>query len=437
MKAIEERLAATEARYRQANPRSAALHQLACKHLPDGTTRAVLYYTPFPLTIVGGDGARLRDADGHGYLDLVGEYTSGLYGHSCEPIARVVREVLANGMSFGGISEHEVQLADAIAARFPHCEQVRFCNSGTEANLYALGLARHLTQRPAVVAFSGGYHGGFFSFPGGKPTAMNIPGDVLLSRYNDAEAARALLRQAGETVAAVIVEPVMGSGGCIPAEREFLRTLREESERCGALFIADEVMCSRLAPSGVAAAEGIPVDLTTMGKYLGGGFSFGAVGGARRLMRHLDVREPGAVATSGTFNNNVMSMAAGFVGLTQVYTVDACKRLNAQGDWLREELNSLARRCEVPVLVTGRGGVMNIHFSDRPIRGPEDVGDSAAPIRRLFHFAMLEAGYHTARRGLFSLSLPMTDSDLRGFADACAGFFTAHADVLRAHGANR
>jgi glutamate-1-semialdehyde 2,1-aminomutase len=170
-----------------------------------------------------------------------------------------------------------------------------------------------------------------------------VPFPVVRATYNDVEAARELLRARGSELAAVVVEPMMGSGGSIPATPDFLAMLREETGRHGTLLIFDEVMTSRLAPGGVQGLSGIKPDLTTLGKFWGGGFSFGAFGGSRGLMRHLDLRSGGGLSQGGTFNNNVMTMAAGLVGARDVYPPEICRRLNALGDSLRAELNELGR----------------------------------------------------------------------------------------------
>src|SRR5690242_8304647 len=173
--------------------------------MPGGNTRTVIHLDPFPLTIVRGEGARLVDADGHVYLDFLGEYTAGLYGHSHPVIVEAIREALADGTVLGAPNRHELELARAVCERFPSIELVRFCNSGTEANLLALSLARVVTGKPAVMVFEGGYHGSvfFFATAGGSP--MNAPFPFVVARYNDAEAAARLVAERADEVAAVIV----------------------------------------------------------------------------------------------------------------------------------------------------------------------------------------------------------------------------------------
>ena len=248
---------------------------------------------------------------------MLGEFTAGLYGHSHPVILDAVRGALDRGISYGGTNELEHQLAELLCARFPAMELVRFTNSGTEANLMALALAVHHTGRREILVFKGGYHGGVLAFGSGEPSPVTVPHAFVLGDYDRTDETRALIRAHAGTLGAILVEPMLGSGGCIPASTEFLRMLREEATAAGALLIFDEMMTSRLARPDV-----VP-DLMTVGKYLAGGMSFGAFGGRRELMEGYDPTRPGALFHAGTFNNNVLSMSAGIAGLTQVLTPDA------------------------------------------------------------------------------------------------------------------
>src|ERR671933_2585575 len=199
-------------RYVERNPESRRLHAERARFMPGGNTRTVIHVPPFPLTILKGDGARLTDADGHVYVDLLGEYTAGLYGHSHPVIAAAIRDALDDGIVLGAPNRHEAVLARAICERFPAIELVRFCNSGTEANLLALSLARAVSGKPAVMVFKGAYHGGVFFFKDGD-APLNVPFPYLVGRYNDAEAAGRQIAEHAHELAAVVVEPLQGSGG--------------------------------------------------------------------------------------------------------------------------------------------------------------------------------------------------------------------------------
>ena len=229
---------------------------------PGGHSRQTLYYAPFPLTIAAGNGACITDVDGHEYLNLVGDFAAGVFGHQCEPIQHAVLQTLRSGLSLSGPNTHEVEFAELISRRIASMEQLRFCNSGSEACLFAAQLARHATQRPALLVFNGCYHGGFMSY-GAKDPPLSVPLPLVKATYNDVAGARSALISHGPSLAAVIVEPMMGSAGCIPASTEFLAMLRAETQKIGALLIFDEVMTSRLAPGGVQELHGIKPDLTT------------------------------------------------------------------------------------------------------------------------------------------------------------------------------
>jgi glutamate-1-semialdehyde 2,1-aminomutase len=187
---------------------------------------------------------------------------------------------------------------------------------------------------------------------------------------------------------------------------------------------------SRLGPGGVQGLRGIKPDLTTLGKFWGGGLAFGAFGGSRELMQHLDTRSGGTLSQAGTFNNNVITMTAGLTGARDVYTLDACRRLNALGDGLREQLNELGRSLRIAFQSTGIGGVQNTHWHDRPIADPASVEPANAPRRRLFQLEMIARGYYVAQRGMINLSLPVEPSDLAGFVQATREFLTRHAGLL-------
>jgi glutamate-1-semialdehyde 2,1-aminomutase len=378
------------ARYIADNPASAARHAQARKVMPGGNTRTVLHYEPFPLTFVRGEGPYLFSADGRRYVDFLGEYTAGLFGHSEPVILDAIREALGRGLSFGSTNDLEQRLAELLCRRFPSMDLVRFTNSGTEANLMALALAVHVTGRRPILAFRGGYHGSVLSFGAGS-SPMNVPHEFVVGDYNDVEGTRALIR--GTPFAAVLVEPMLGSGGCIPATAGFLRMLREETAATGALLIFDEVMTSRLSPGGVQQLEGITPDLMTVGKYLAGGLSFGAFGGRHDLMTNFDPAGPHQLVHPGTFNNNVLSMSAGIAALTHVLTDERLIALNARGDRLRERLNAVGG----PFTVTGRGSLMTYHHPD-------------PAAQELMFFELVGRGIWLARRGMMTVSLPITDA---------------------------
>ena len=429
-------LAEVEAQYTARHPRSAERQAEAARHMPGGNTRTVLYYSPFPLAWAGGKGNRLSDIDGRDYLDLLGEYSAGLYGHSNPVIQAAIKKAIDDGTVLGGPNQYDARLAAAIRGRFPSIDLIRFTNSGTEANLMALAAVRAIhPERQKIMVFDGAYHGGVFYVRHGS-SPLNVPYAWVIANYNDVEGTRALIRRHGRNLAAVVVEPLQGSG-CIPGTPEFLAMLREECSAQEAVLVFDEVMTSRLSPSGLQGRLGIKPDMTTMGKYLGGGSSFGAFGGRRDIMERFDPGRPGSFGHAGTFNNNVMSMAGGLAGLTQVFTPAEAVRLNALGDRLRERLNKIAAERRAIFQATGVGSLVGLHFRRGRILSQADAhpadaaGEQAqADVEKLFHLEMLDRGYYFARRGYIALSLPTTDADCEGFAAAVDEFLQARGSLI-------
>ena len=430
MTATDERTnldtALTEARERYVaqRPVGAAMHAEAREVMPGGNTRTVLYHPPFPMRISHGHAQRVIDVDGHEYVDMLGEYTAGLYGHSQKVVLDAVRAALDNGISLAGHNVYEARLAREIVDRFPALELVRFTNSGTEANLMAIALARVVTGRPGIAVMRGGYHGGLLYFGGGG-SPVNAPYEAIVLDYNDVEGARASIREHADRLAAVVVEPVLGSGGVIPATREFLQALQEEARAHGVLLILDEVMTSRLSPSGAAPLFGLTPDLLTLGKYLGGGLSFGAFGGRADLMGRFDPSQPGALPHAGTFNNNVLSMAAGLAGLTQVLDDARLEALNARGDRLRAEL----QRVMAPHgwTATGMGSMVGFHPVPGPVSSPADIAGADDRRRELLFLDLLERGFYVAPRGFIALSIEVTDDDVDEFVAAVAEALAARS----------
>jgi glutamate-1-semialdehyde 2,1-aminomutase len=423
-------LAEAEEEYRARNPKSLAQFEAACAVMPGGNTRASIFTLPFPLTMTMGEGGHMSDLDGHEYVDFLAEFTAGLYGHSHPAIRRALDEALDGGWNFGAHGLAEARLARAICDRFPSIELVRFTNSGTEANLMAVSLACAVTERAKVLVFQGAYHGGVFYFRGaGSP--VNAPFQFLLAEYNDGAAARALVAPHAQDLAAILVEPMLGGSGCIPGTREFLAELRALADETGAIFIFDEVMTSRLAPGGLQEVHGIRPDLTTLGKYVGGGMSFGAFGGKAALMQRFDPRRSDHFEHAGTFNNNVLTMNAGYVGLTEIYTPERARDLNRFGDDLRERLNRLVRQRGLAMQFTGVGSMIGVHMTDRPIRNETDARHGNAALLDLFWFDLLRHGIWFAKRGMMALSIALDAADADRLGAAVAEFADARAPLFR------
>ena len=378
------------------NLESARLHDEARLVLPGGHTRASIAHEPFPLTFVRGEGSVLTDADGHEYVDLLGDFTAGLFGHSETRIFDAAQSAMRTLASVGGVHLNEARLARLMSERFG-LERVRFTNSGTEATLMAITTARLATCREKVLIFDGAYHGGVLNFARGA--TWNVPFDYVVAEYNDLPGTLGLIQEHDADLAAVIVEPMVGAGGCIPADPDFLRGVFDAAHDAGAVRIADEVMTSRHGRSGLAAILGATADLKTYGKWIGGGFSFGAFGGSAELLDQFDTHRPNAVPAGGTFNNNVATMAAGCLTVGELYASDIAEAHTSRGEQFRGEIADVLARHPLPVAVTGYGSMMALHG------GPPEI-------QELLFLGLYLRGIYVAPRGMINLSLALTDAQL-------------------------
>jgi len=417
--------AAARQRYVDEHPRSAALAAQASTVLPGGNTRSVLHIEPFGFRVAGAEGPWLHDVDGHTYLDLLGDYSAGLLGRRAD-IAAVIAGVLERGWSYGAMSEPEAVFAEAVVGRFPSIDQVRFTNSGSEANVMALLTARHVTARQRAVVFDGAYHGGPLYFgPGGD--RLRVPFEFAVLPYNDIEAVAAELTANGERIACVLVEPMLGAGGCIPAQPEFLAALRERTVASGALLIFDEVMTSRLALGGAQELLDIVPDMTTLGKYLAGGLSFGAFGGRRDVMAAFDPNS-GGLTHAGTFNNNAFTMAVGAEVSTMIAAAEL-DALNRRGDDLRNSLNACFGDSPLPFQALGWGSLLNVHPCPGTVARPADLAAADPAWRELFFHDLLAAGFYVAPRGYMALTLDVTDAHVASFVAAVQTFLDARRSL--------
>ncbi|KAK5098313.1 hypothetical protein LTS08_006446 [Lithohypha guttulata] len=451
---ITSALAAAQEAYTTAHPRSRKSHQDACKYMPGGNTRTVLHTSPFPLTIHSAQSCYLTTADGHQYVDFLGEYTAGIYGHNSPIIRTAVEKALDGGWNYGAHSQSEQELARILCSRFAGIELVRFVNSGTEANMMALATAiavakQYGDHKKGVLLFEKGYHGSTISgrAPSGKPS-INLPHDFIVGQYNDVEGVKRLVSSIPEdSLAAILVEPMLGSGGCFAATNEFLQTLRDLATQHRAILIFDEVMTSRLSYHGFGSIYGVLPDLTTLGKYLGGGMSFGAFGGRADLMSLYDPRQ-GQLEHPGTFNNNVFTMQAGIAGAS-ILTPERLHALNSLGDLMRLEVEKLLAhhlpsgfgivpsapltdssphdptkahpRRPPKMFIKGVGSLMCVHFA----------GPNRESLQGLFWHHMLEHGIYMAQRGFIALSIEITDAHVSQFVAGVESFLRQWSSILR------
>ncbi len=411
---LDARLNDARSRYVERRPRSRALADEASEVLPGGNTRTVLHYAPFPFRVAHAEGSIITDVDGHRYVDLLGNYTAGLLGHAPTPVRDAINQALDRGWAFGATHPDEITFARLLVDRFPSLEQVRFTNSGTEANLLAIAAAIHQSGRSKVLGFEGGYHGGVLYF--GDHREANVPHEFVIIPYNDPLA----LEQAFEDhpdLACALIEPLQGSGGCIPADENLLARLRELCTEHDTTLIFDEVMTSRLSPGGAQQLVDVLPDLTTLGKYLAGGMSFGAFGGRRSIMSVYDQDSTHPLGHAGTFNNNVLTMAAGIATLTEVLIDGILERTNQRGDHLRRELNAIFARTRLPMSVTGRGSLMAFHPTAGAIKNSRDLAGLDDRWRELLFFDAIDAGFYFARRGFIALSIEIDDARVQSFIE--------------------
>lgn len=426
-----EALKAAYSRFLERNPNSLKLHEQALKSLPGGNTRSLLHTAPYPVFLKSGKGYQVTSEDGHTYTDFVGELTAGLYGHSNPLIQKTLIDAIQNtGLNLGGTSKSEALHAALLCSRF-HLDLIRFTNSGTEANLHAIMGAKRFTGKRKVVVFTGGYHGGCFAFPEDKPAENSVDLDEwIVAEYNDVEDAKRKIEGSGD-IAAVVVEGMQGAGPCIVGSHEFLHQIQESAKKVGAVFILDEVMTSRLSSGGLQQLEGLKPDLTTMGKYLGGGITFGAFGGREEIMRIYDPRDGKALAHSGTFNNNTLGMSAGYVGLSQIYTPDVAREFNARGDAFRQKLQAVSKGTKLTV--TGRGSLLGVHFlkdGKKELQSYRDRNDDL-DLKELFWLEMMEQGYWITKRGSISLILETPQEELDNFFGIVEGFLKRHEALIK------
>ncbi|MEZ0472224.1 glutamate-1-semialdehyde 2,1-aminomutase [Luteimonas salinilitoris] len=392
--------------------RSHALFSRARTLLPGGVNSPVRAFRSIggePFFVERADGACLFDVDGNRYIDYVGSWGPMIAGHNHPQVRAAVERAIGDGLSFGAPCAAEVTMAETIVRLVPSCEMVRMVNSGTEATLSAIRLARGATGRTRIVKFEGCYHGHGDSFlvkagsgalTFGVPDSPGVPkalADLTLTLpYNDFEAATALFDEAGDDIAGLIIEPVVGNANCLPPRDGYLQHLRELCSQHGALLIFDEVMTGfRVALGGAQARYGVAPDLTTFGKIIGGGMPVGAYGGRRELMEQISPAGP--IYQAGTLSGNPVAMAAGLAMLELVQAPGFHARLEAATYVLCDGLESAAHAAGVPFTTNRVGAMFGLFFTEASSVDTyaQAVACDGAAFKRFFH-AMLERGVFLA-----------------------------------------
>jgi glutamate-1-semialdehyde 2,1-aminomutase len=361
-----------------------------------------------PRFIAGALGAKLIDVDGRSYIDYVGSWGPMILGHQDNDVFAAMQKQLAIGVSYGAPTELEIEMAELLCERVPGMEQVRMCNSGTEATMSAIRLARGFTNRDKLIKFEGCYHGhadallvkaGSGALTFGVPTSPGVPADVarhtLTATFNDLASVAEIFNANRDGIACVIVEPIAGNMNCVPPAEGFLKGLRELCTQHGALLVFDEVMTGfRVHPRGAAGLYNITPDLTTLGKIIGGGMPVGAFGGRREIMQKL--APVGPVYQAGTLSGNPLAMAAGLATLRKLDNAMLYARLEATTTQLLDGLKAAAKEAGVAFTTTQVGSMFGLYFGNRPIRGYADVMGCDANRFKIFFHAMLDRGVYLA-----------------------------------------
>jgi glutamate-1-semialdehyde 2,1-aminomutase len=389
-------------------PKSRKLYERAQRVLPAGVSYFLRYLEPYPFYTARTKGSRVYDVDGNDYVDFwIGHY-SLILGHSPPKVMREVRRQIDKGSHYGTAHVLEIALAEQVTKMIPTAQMVRFTNSGTEAAMYATRLARAVTGRSLVCKFAGGWHGGYDALHTGVKQPFDVPESGGLTKgalqdtgvlpYNEIEPVRRRLNK--DKAAAIFVEPLMVSGGCIPAQIEFLKALRELCTDSGALLIFDEVITGfRLAPGGGQQCSSAKPDITILGKILGGGFPIGAIAASTDIMQHMNPLQyprPKFAFHGGTFAGNPVTMVAGLATLKALENGKMIHRLNKQGDYVRRELRDIFERKKIEVQVTGMSSLWHTHFmKERPLSA---VAATPAQKEKLVRYHM-----HLIENGVFLL----------------------------------
>ena len=412
-------------------PASARCFAEAGRHLPGGDSRSPLFHRPYPVTLAGGAGARVTDVDGNELLDLTGNHTALVHGYGHPAVLAAVQAQLEAGTCFPAPTPPQVRMARLLTDRIRSVELVRFTNSGTEAVMLAARAARAFTGRPRIAMAEGAYHGSWDGVMvrtpagGADPVAASaglVPhtADAVVSvPFDDPQAAVRVVEEHHGELAAVLVEPVQGSAGMIPAALEYLAALRDVTARHGILLLFDEVVSFRVAVGGAQQHVAVTPDLTCLGKAVGGGFPLGVFGGRADVMAAFDPSVTGGprIPHPGSLNANPMSLAAGAAALDAL-DEDAVARINRLGERLRARLREVLAETGVPAQVTGLGSLFGVHFTPEPVTSVRQAARADPGLRHRFFLGLFGEGVLVDPRGVGCVSTAVHEEDIDAAAAA-------------------
>ena len=402
----------------------------AQQFLPGGDTRAIAFHAPYPFFATKGEGCCLYDCDNNKYIDFVNNFTALIHGHAHSHVTKAIMTQAEKGTAHGVPTQMQYQLAELLCNRVPSMDSLRYCNSGTEATLYAMRAARAFTGKNGFLKMDGGYNGSHdFVEVNITPdmTAQDLPtprvekgvptsvlNDIFIVPFNDLTAAESILSQNKDQIAAILMEPMLGAGGLILPAPGYLQGMRELADKYGILLIFDEIITLRLHLGGMQAMENVIPDLTTIGKIMGGGLPIGAFGGRKDIMDQFDPRCEDFVVHSGTFSGNAMVMTAGLAAM-EIYNQAEIERINILGDRLREGLKHAFKGNGIQGSFTGRGSLVGFTFAATKPQNAKETVMGLFPYRELMqylHLGMINKGINYISRGAFALSTPMTEKEI-------------------------
>jgi glutamate-1-semialdehyde 2,1-aminomutase len=397
--------------YRDTTPRSGRMFQEARRYLPGGDSRSTLFYPPYPAVFDRGEGCLLFDVDQNQLLDFTGNHSALIHGYRHPSVMEAVRRQLEKGTAFPGPTEPQIALARLIQQRIPSMHLVRFTNSGTEALLNAVRGARAFTGRRGIARIEGSYHGTL------EETMAAEHPDAIVLPFDDADAAASTIEREHSRLAAVLVEPVQGSAGMLPASKTYLQILRDVTRRHGIMLVFDEVVSMRVAYGGAQEHFGVEPDLTCLGKLIGGGFPLGAFGGRADVMQLFDPSHGRPqVAHPGSFNANPISLVAGCATLESL-TTDVIRALNERGTNIRRGIVERLKAAHLPVQVTGLGSLFAIHLTSEPVRTIRDAARGNGALRHRLFLGLYTRGVLIDPRGVGTLSTVLAEGHIDQFLD--------------------